>query len=172
MNKNTLDLIAEMNREISKAMNATIDAAAISAGFGQNEELVNERQEEGKMAKEMLKAYGLEIEDFNDICLGYIAEVNREISKKINATIDAAAISAGFGQNDTEDALNKQAEDYYFRDYVDESWKAHFGKKSDIKEQEFTPEEIDAMMDVYIPSAEDLDYEEMRNPRLRDDERI
>jgi len=37
---------------------------------------------------------------------------------------------------------------------------------------ELSREEIDAMMDVYIPSAEDLDYEEMRNPRLRDDERI
>ena len=41
MNKNTLNLIAEINREISKKMNATIDAAAISAGFGQDEELVN-----------------------------------------------------------------------------------------------------------------------------------
>lgn len=100
MNKNTLNLIAEINREISRAMNATIDAAAISAGFGQDEELVNERQEEGKMAKEMLKAYGLEVEDFNDICLGSIAEINREISKKMNATIDAAAVSAGFGQNE------------------------------------------------------------------------
>ena len=37
---------------------------------------------------------------------------------------------------------------------------------------ELSREEIDAMMNVYIPSAEDLDYEEMRNPRLRDDERI
>lgn len=37
---------------------------------------------------------------------------------------------------------------------------------------ELSREEIDAMMDVYIPSIEDLDYEEMRNPRLRDDERI
>lgn len=37
---------------------------------------------------------------------------------------------------------------------------------------ELSREEIDAMMYVYIPSAEDLDYEEMRNPRLRDDERI
>ena len=37
---------------------------------------------------------------------------------------------------------------------------------------ELSREEIDAMMDVYIPSTEDLDYEEMRNPRLRDDERI
>ena len=37
---------------------------------------------------------------------------------------------------------------------------------------ELSREEIDAMMDVYIPSTEDLDYEEMRNHRLRDDERI
>lgn len=37
---------------------------------------------------------------------------------------------------------------------------------------ELSREEIDAMMYVYIPSAEDRDYEEMRNPRLRDDERI
>ena len=37
---------------------------------------------------------------------------------------------------------------------------------------ELSREEIDAMMNVYIPSVEDLDYEEMRNPRLRDDERI
>lgn len=37
---------------------------------------------------------------------------------------------------------------------------------------ELSREEIDAMMYVYIPSAEDLDYEEMRNPKLRDDERI
>lgn len=33
-------------------------------------------------------------------------------------------------------------------------------------------EEIDAMMDVYIPSPKEKEYEEMRNPRLRDDERI
>lgn len=45
-------------------------------------------------------------------------------------------------------------------------------KKKGIKEPEFTAEEIDAMMGVYIPSAEEKEYEEMRNPRLRDDERI
>lgn len=37
---------------------------------------------------------------------------------------------------------------------------------------ELSREEIDAMMYVYIPSSEDRNYEEMRNPRLRDDERI
>lgn len=37
---------------------------------------------------------------------------------------------------------------------------------------ELSREEIDAMMYVYIPSSEDRDYEEMRNPKLRDDERI
>jgi len=37
---------------------------------------------------------------------------------------------------------------------------------------ELSREEIDAMMDVYIPSAKEKEYEEMRNPRLRDDERI
>ena len=37
---------------------------------------------------------------------------------------------------------------------------------------ELSREEIDAIINIYIPSAEDRDYEEMRNPRLRDDERI
>lgn len=69
----------------------------------------------------------------NKYTLNLIAEINREISKKMNATIDAAAISAGFGQDQmNEEMLDKQAEDYYFRDYVDESWEAHKRKKSDI----------------------------------------
>lgn len=37
---------------------------------------------------------------------------------------------------------------------------------------ELSREEIDAMMDVYIPSSEEKECEEMRNPRLKDDERI
>lgn len=44
-------------------------------------------------------------------------------------------------------------------------------KKKGIKEPEYTWEEIANMMYDY-PSATDRDYEEMRNPRLRDDERI
>lgn len=149
MNKNTLNLVAEINREISKAMNATIDAAAISAGFCQDEELVNERQEEGKMAKEMLKAYGLEVEDFNDICLDSIAEINREISKKMNATIDAAAVSAGFGQDEEiADGYNRifnEFDKYYFHDYVDESW-FQAGRDQIIKE----------ILDIYNVDIKDL----------------
>lgn len=37
---------------------------------------------------------------------------------------------------------------------------------------ELSREEIDAMMGVYVPSPKEKEYEEMRNPRLRDDERI
>ena len=40
------------------------------------------------------------------------------------------------------------------------------------KPEEYTRDEIDAIMGIYIPSKEELEYEEMRNPRLRDDERI
>ena len=45
-------------------------------------------------------------------------------------------------------------------------------KKSGVKEPELTWEEIADMKGGYIPSEEEKEYEEMRNPRLRDDERI
>lgn len=45
-------------------------------------------------------------------------------------------------------------------------------KAKGIRIEELSKEEIDAMMGVYIPSSEEKEYEEMRNPRLRDDERI
>jgi len=39
-------------------------------------------------------------------------------------------------------------------------------------EEEYSLDEIYAMMGVYIETPEDREYDEMRNPRLRDDERI
>lgn len=44
--------------------------------------------------------------------------------------------------------------------------------KQTSSEMEYSLDEIYAMMGGDIETPEDMEYDEMRNPRLRDDERI
>lgn len=70
-------------------------------------------------------------------------------------------------------AKEKRTETAYERHW-DEFWNGYDDSRYNqtSPEVEYSLDEIYAMMGGDIETPEDREYEEMRNPRLRDDERI